>query len=332
MTKIIMPPRFDLISVNSWCIKLDNIELSEECSFDYSSVTFFEPSGMLLCSAKIRQFIKLHPQVSFSDKDFTHHTYAANMGFFQSVYQDYGKSPGEALGNDNYLPISKINVSEVRKKALTDSKHIVDTLQEEARRLSAVLSRNDSILKTVLTYTIRELLRNVVEHSFAQEIWYSGQFWPSKNRVEIAILDEGIGIYNSLKKNNRLCVKSNVDALKASILPGVTSVRSPNPNDEYANSGYGLYLTRRIAVDGGDFVILSNDCMLGSNKLHAEILRPASFQGTLIRIRLNTSSIPSLDEQLSKYISEGEKLAKKIKQNAIVTASQISRLIHDDYN
>lgn len=326
-----MPQRFDLVSIDKWCIKLDSIEMDEECSFDYSSVTFFEPAGMLLCSAKIRQFIELHPNIRFSNTGFHQHTYAANMGFFQSVYQDYGKSPGEAPGNVNYLPISRINVSEVRRRARTDSKHIVDTLEEEAQRLSVVLSRNDSILKTLLTYTIRELLRNVVEHSFAQEIWYAGQFWPTKNRVEIAILDEGIGIYGSLKKNTKLCIKNNEDAVRASILPGITSVRSPDPNDDYANSGYGLYLIRRIAVDAGDFVIISNDCLLGSNKLKPEIIGPASFHGTLIRVRLNTQSIPSLNKQLPIYIYEGERLAKKVRKNAIVTASQISRLISDGY-
>lgn len=330
MTVIYMPPKMDLVNVNRWCIILDSIVPENICTFDYSTVDFFEPSGMLLCSAKIRQFMNKNPNAEYRDAYFTQHTYAANMGFFQCVNQDYGKQPGESPGNSNYLPISMLEVSKVRENAKDMSFHVVDYLETEAKRLSLVLSRSDEKLMKLLTYTLRELLRNVVEHSYAKHIWFAGQYWPTKNRVEIAILDEGIGIYKSLLKNTKLCVGDNDDALKASILPGVSSVRYPNPNDDYANSGYGLYITRRLALDAGDFVILSGNSMLGSNKLNPENMRSASLNGTMIRVRLNTDRIPFLENKLEQYIMEGEKLSKKVRQSTVVTASQISRLLIDD--
>ena len=46
-------------------------------------------------------------------------------------------------------------------------------------------------MQKLMTYLIREILRNIPEHAESHKAWICGQYW-SDNTAEIAILDEGI--------------------------------------------------------------------------------------------------------------------------------------------
>lgn len=73
--------------------------------------------------------------------------------------------------------------------------------------MAAMLCGSDSgAVFDTLTYSVRELMRNVVEHSEAKQFGICAQYWPTKGRVEVAILDRGIGLRESLKNNPHLDV------------------------------------------------------------------------------------------------------------------------------
>lgn len=314
-----------------FCNHLDLLKCSDKYIFDYGNMSFVEPFGMLLAGAKIRQFMKERGSLDYSDRNFKQHTYAANMGFFKSVMQDYGKDPGELPGNHNYIPITKLSVKALRNESRESREHVVDTVERESRRLASVLSKDNKTLQSILTYSIREIIRNAVEHSSAEEIWFSGQYWPTKNRVEVAILDEGIGLRNSLSANPRIKAKSDQDALFLSIEPGVTGKIQTrfDHDDPYANSGFGLFVTSRICMEGGDYSICSGSTALGISS-RKPTLYDTSFQGTAIRMRLVTTRLEELNGIIPRLIKEGEKLAKNNKYASSITASKVSTLLIND--
>jgi anti-sigma regulatory factor (Ser/Thr protein kinase) len=242
--------------------------------------------------------------------------------------QNYGRDPGELPGNKNYIPITRLNVKTLHHESRAGREHVVDTVERESKRLALVLSKGNKTLQTILTYSIREIIRNVVEHSGSNEIWFSAQYWPTKDRVEIAILDEGIGINKSLTSNPRIKVKSEEDALLLSIEPGVTGTRPSiyDLNDPYVNSGFGLFVTSRICLEGGDYSICSGNKALGISS-RKPTLYNTSFGGTAIRMRLITTRLAQLDGIIPRLIKEGEKLAKQNKRATSITASKISSLL-----
>ncbi|PHR26740.1 MAG: hypothetical protein COA36_11390 [Desulfotalea sp.] len=320
----------DLTFFNSidFCNYLDEIEEHEDFVFDFSSLATVEPFGMLLVGAKVRQFMERFPESGYYDINYKHHSYAANMGFFKSMYQDYGH---ELHGSRSYVPITKLEVSKFHSDSRDNREHVVETVEREAGRLSQVLSNGDSELKKTLTYSLREIIRNSVEHSESDHVWLAAQFWPTKNRVEVAILDEGIGIRRSLRKNKKLKIKSQKDALLLSLEPGITR-KTPTRFDEddpYANSGFGLFMTSRICKDGGDFAICSGKRVLALNK-RGNYFFDSSFSGTAIRMRLTVSRMSQLSEMLAKLIKEGERTSRKNKKNTIITASKVSSLLIED--
>lgn len=110
--------------------------------------------------------------------------------------------PGEASGNDNYLPITELDFHTMHRKEI-DKGNLIEMgnlIESESEKLSKILSRNNKELQTLLTYLLREILRNIPEHSNSTKAWICGQYW-TNNTAEIAIIDEGIGIKNSLQKN-----------------------------------------------------------------------------------------------------------------------------------
>ena len=135
---------------------------------------------------------------------------------------------------------------------------------------------------------MREIIRNTVEHSESSEIWFVCQYWSLDNSVEMCILDEGIGIYNSLKKNELLKFSDCLEAIKLSLEPGISSKDiefEALSDNEYGNSGFGLHMTSSICKEFGEFVIGSGDKIvyLKNNSIFpADIL----INGTILRLKL----------------------------------------------
>ena len=91
-----------------------------------------------------------------------------------------------------------------------------DLIERKSDELAAVLAQGNRELQKMFRYLIREAIRNVPEHAGTNEVWICGQYWHNRDKAEIAILDEGIGVYESLKQNriHREYVTNNEEALR----------------------------------------------------------------------------------------------------------------------
>ena len=105
-----VPSDLTFYNTIEFCKYLDEVDEDDKFTFDYKTLATVEPFGMLLVGAKIRQFMERFPDAKYFDSNFKHHSYAANMGFFKSIYQDYG---GTLYGSSNYIPITKIEISKI---------------------------------------------------------------------------------------------------------------------------------------------------------------------------------------------------------------------------
>lgn len=302
--------------------------------FDFSTVEWIEPFSLIYLSSAIQQFVRTKPKGSCAFADFQHLDYCAHMGFFESCGVSFGKKPNEASGNFNYLPIRTINVEKIKQQAVTENKHIGDILSEESRTLASLLTRNlNKELVDTLEFSLREMLRNAIEHSEAKSIKYCAQFWPYKNDVEIAILDEGIGLKTSLQNNPYLSIKDDKDAVKLSLLPGISGkmfkgVKQRN-DDPWQNSGYGLYMTSRICRNGGSFFICSGTqgiLLTDNNKEYIS----TNYRGTALKLKIKVDKIQSVALMLKKIRDDGQKFAKK-HSVANLTPSIASTMLSEDF-
>ena len=237
---------------------LNQIVPEREFRFDFSHMTNFDPLPMLMAGAIIKRYRRQHPNVYFSVGGINTKgkNYAGTMGFFKYISPalGIGKAPGEALGSLNYIPITLISIDALQQAEYEQGNYIAlgDIIEKESGRLARIVDRGQSELNKLLTYLIREILRNTPEHAQTNQMWVCGQYWPSYELAEIAIIDEGIGIYQSIVQNpsHREYIKDNATALQWAIKAGISQSFRPSAKqksrDEWANSGFGLYMVSEI--------------------------------------------------------------------------------------
>jgi len=169
---------------------------------------------------------------------------------------------------------------------------------------------------TVVKYVIGELVRNVLEHSFAEDgAIVAAQYYKRANRVSVGICDTGIGIWRSMWDNWR--PKNDLEALKLALTPGITgTTRREGGTSE--NAGAGLFFIKSIAkISRSYFVIYSGPAeytllkydkrVSGMPRLygnpnrdhHNETNTSAKFQGTLVAVDISLDETPEFNDLLT---------------------------------
>lgn len=297
--------------------ELDALPYQEQYKIDFTALQHMPPFGAILVSSFLRQFIQRRhlehiekglPEASFVADGFQGKSYASHIGFFKSFNLDYGKEPGEARGSQTYLPIKRIKIRNLKFRASHGFTDVGDEIVEESRAIASILTMGqEGDLYQTLVYSFTEIFRNTVEHSSADSIWYSAQCWPTRNLVEIAILDEGVGIYKSLSSNPDLQIQDECHALYLSLMPGISRnvrlngrrVNQLSSETGWSNSGFGLYMTSQISGNNSGFMILSGASAISIVRGTPRPFTTPRVNGTAIRIKLDTSQLTSLETQLA---------------------------------
>jgi hypothetical protein len=178
------------------------------------------------------------------------------------------------------------------------AKILLQTKDEQVPQLSAV------------AWSLRELIRNVFEHSEVSEAFVTAQSWVNGN-VELAIGDCGIGIQKALSKAFDLV--SGTHALSMAILPGITEYQGPETRDKWQNSGYGLYMLSEISKEFGSFQIGSSGAILQVNNEGIKSERSGILVGTTVGIKLRIPSDIYWGNLLERTKNLGEQKSKLIK-------------------
>lgn len=168
----------------------------------------------------------------------------------------------------------------------------------------------------VVKYIIGELVRNVLEHAYAEHgAVVAAQYFKKTNRVSIGICDTGIGIWKSL--HTYWHPKNDIDAIKLALTPGITgTTRKEGGTAE--NAGAGLFFIKSIAkitrnyftIYSGkaEYTLLKHDKRLkGLPKLyadpnrdpHSETGQVQSFQGTLVAVDISLDETPEFNELIT---------------------------------
>lgn len=308
-----MPAEFTDETVLALRKQLEQLGDAAQYTFDFGASRHFGPLGMVLAAAVIRQFRSSKPDSRFTAIGFEVKGYAAHMGFFQAFGLDHGKKPGEASGSSTYIPVTVEPQAEFFKELGRFDGGMHDTLDARALELAQMLCRaKEGPSVETSQYSLREALRNCVEHSECENVSFCAQYWPTMHRVEIAVYDDGVGIAATLATNSSLYVPSDLVALRYALMPGVSKVprtkkRSDNP---WANSGYGLYMLSRLCGEGGRFLIASgaSAIRIQDNKQRSAA---STVRGTALQLVLDTDRLQDIPRKLAVWRDEGFEASKE---------------------
>lgn len=257
------------------------------------------------------------------------------MGFFKFCGIDHGRAAGEAFGSSRYWPITIVRRDSLIERPDDRFKEMPDLVQRHVNNIAFLISRDEtrkSDLFEILSYSIREIFRNVFEHAKTEELYYCAQYWPTKNKVEVCISDGGIGIRAALSENPNFRFSSDKEAIEHALLPGVSGkTHLPRVSENWFNSGYGLYMTNRLARNGGNFLILSGrKAIVMSSK--TKFNYDCSFSGTAIRVTFSANMIGNVEKRLSEFREDATKITSILKGVSKRPPSAMSLLLRRDFS
>lgn len=332
--RIAFPEKTDLATLMSFAKELDYYSQHDRLIIDMPNKVFCGPFAMLLLGAKIRYLKEKCKNLNVIFNNWDSLPYLSHMGFYDMCGFDHGNAIGQAPGNSRYLPITRLRSEDLVEKPTDQYEEMQDLLQRSVDRIALVLAHDpyeNRDLYDVLGYALREVLRNSFEHGETNQVYYCAQYWPTSNKVEFAACDFGVGVRRGLSRNPNFRFDSDKNALECSLLPSVSGrTHEPRRSSNWFNSGYGLYMTNRLARNGGNFVICSgNSAICMTPKTKANYV--TSFPGTILRVNLNVGQIGSVQERLAEFREEGKEIAAKIKGSGNRPPSAMSLLLRRDY-
>ncbi|MDO6515519.1 hypothetical protein [Neptuniibacter sp. 2_MG-2023] len=337
MPLINFPSQCNVQAIFDFCSKIEECANEEKVTIDFSNMGRVEPFTMVYVAKFIRDFNRRNKETRVMCRGHKGKDYAANMGFFRAFGLKHGREPNCVDGNDRFVPFTILRVQTIIDEASAEWEAEQNVIERRSEHLAKILSQEEhGDLNDALTFSIREIMRNVYEHSNSKSLEYCAQYWPYYNKVEIAIVDNGKGLKASLKDNPHIEIESHCDGIQQALMPAISSKNYKgaiiDTEDPWHNSGFGLYMINRICRLGGSFIVCSGDHAIKldvNGKEHIDL--PHLCRGTAVRMVLNTSRLTALSNMLAKFRDEGYEVAKQIKGVGMYKASVASQMLSRDF-
>jgi hemerythrin superfamily protein len=330
-----IPKQLYYADLASWNDQICSTLDGDVIKLDFSETGFLGPFHMIFLLHRLRMLITKRPRSRIQISNFKHLEFAAHMGFFQAFNADFGKKQGQVTGDANFIPITIVNKRDFMLKY--GAREIHENIDSESKKLTTVLTRLGSgNTFDLVQYSMREIIRNIFEHSGTEEFFYCAQYWPQKKRVQLCIADEGMGVAESLKENSHFQSVSDRNALQYALLPGISgnarALSETKRQSNWQNSGYGLYMVSRLCRNSGGFLIISSNHLVNLRKQQKWDRPVSNFKGTLVKLDLDLIDVTSISNRLKLYAEEGKRLSVNIGGAKIIEASTASQMLTRDFD
>lgn len=240
--------------------------------------------------------------VTFENLTAISGSYLDRMGLFEFTDQKSPYTINKKEETGRFIPITIIKNSTEQSKFITD---MIPLLHLPADKTDAI------------KYTVGELLCNVLEHSGSSNgAIVAAQYYKKSNTIRIGICDGGIGIKKSMQRFWADRAKTDIEAIKWALVPGISGTTRKEGGTE-DNAGAGLFFIKSIAQvarnyfmiysGSGIFKLLLHDKRIENPKLHpnpdddrhSERNDAPYFQGTLVAIDLSLENKSEFTHLLS---------------------------------
>lgn len=330
---ISFPESLNIYHLNKWNDLLWSSSAATHLNLDFQAVRFIPPQAILYIAHQLKHFHREFPATRVKVTNADHQPYLTEMGFFECLQSVTVENSVLAPGQ-NRIPIRTIDTRAFHRQSGVTN--VRDSIDSETARLSKVLTRLDSgFAFDTVQYSLREIIRNIFEHSGSSICAYCAQYWPTRNRVQLAIVDEGMGIFPSLTQNPKFKHLTPRQAVQYSLLPGVSGnyvdLQGQTTNSVWRNTGYGLYMTSRLARRRGWFTVISSGHMILLRGKDKQVLSTKNFKGTMISLDFFVDQDASLSSYLRELAEEGKNIAQNIQGAKVIDASAASQMLSRDF-
>jgi anti-sigma regulatory factor (Ser/Thr protein kinase)/anti-anti-sigma regulatory factor len=276
--------------LQTWEWETPRPEPLESLVLDFTAVDFMEPWALAMFTAfalGVRHREKAPVKV-IVDESSPSNRYFVGMGLLEVIESGRSTSKWDAHAHNTGL-------------------HVIRTHDDVTRFYnSAVRLGNGPGADTMdaVMYAMAELGRNVVQHAFSE---FGGiaiaQHFPNSRRVQVAICDQGQGVLSSLSPNYPE-LRSDLEALKFSLLPHVSGAAQSGMYHQSVNAGLGLFFSKEICWRAGGSIWIGSrraligikeEDLSGRNRVYRSI---NLWPGTIVALDIPDDGVPNFDQFL----------------------------------
>lgn len=315
-SKIYVESLDNIEMVISQCQKIYQKKNDENLIIDFSRTRYMTPTAAALFARGLRYIVNLRTIAGLktfvsghlSDKPAVN--YLRFIGFFDFIgIHDVGESVRTSvIRSGRYIPITQFSYLRFQPDPdKPDDLHPADLIEPEAKEISRLFTTDSQPHKS-LQYIICEILRNAYEHSRSDKFFVFGQYWKN-GRMELVILDDGVGILSTLQKKYPYLSNQEEAILKA-MEAGVSGASFEPKLNKYNNSGFGLFVVSELARKHGRILLASKEIAvdIDATSVKKYDIPPA---GTTICLSLNNIWNVDYDKEIDWIIERGKEQASQ---------------------
>lgn len=289
----------------------------EDIHISFKHLRFIEPAGAVLLLTTMDRIRTLEYDYKIDSIDNLSQSaisYGVNMGIFQQL--DLTTAPSYSSGS-TYLAPTKIVLNDLYDELTESNTTVVEYFEQIAEKIvnkALDLANSPMVVNELFVYVVREIIRNIFDHSGTSHYYYALQSYPNLNTVEVVIADVGVGFKATIPfdvEEQWYDDDTDENAIKKSLLPGLSahSNHAYAPED-YKNSGYGLTLVSRIVQKTGGMFSIASGLKSITYTSDSETINDCDVNGTIIRMRIVLDKLS--DISFEELLREAQEEAKSL--------------------
>lgn len=300
-------PAFIMVSKAVDILRLCNALLLEkhnsiEC--DASNLKFVDPFGMCLLASTCHKLSLRNKRVNIQNIPDKIVGYLVRMDLFENCNIPIKDETKRFDRRDALVEVQRIespreidNVSAQLANAIVGSIPGID-YNAPPDEMSGYKPHEKITIP--LRYMFSELLENSLRHGrkngFNQAcVWVASQYYPSKDLIRLAVVDNGCGYLATLDRHPKLISNDHFGAIKTALLPEVSCNPDLDVLDDTVNMGIGLTVVNDLVqTASGMMSIGSGDALLRIENSREEFVRIPNWQGVLISLEIKRELLKDL--------------------------------------
>lgn len=300
------------------CCEIRKNITNPKLSINFKGLSFAKPLCTAFFARELRSITKEREELGLitrirgnRDDNNGPISYLRFIGFFDFIGAQRKGTPirSSVSYNNTYIPITRYRYLQFKPDTEIDPyTKPADLIDIEAKKISCLFTPNSQPNKTV-QYIICEILRNSYEHSKSVDFFVFGQYW-KHGGIELAILDDGIGIQKTLSKKYPELLTQE-DAILKSLEAGASCADFDFKKNKYDNSGFGLYVLSELAKKFGCFAIVSKEKGFLQYANCTYSYDTSQYGGTMVGIRIKDIWARNYETDIDKIIEQGSVLASQ---------------------
>jgi len=278
----------------------------DEIVLDASGLQFIDPLGMATLRSLFEQLAFKSITMHFLSSALT--SYLARMDFFKDL--DIEGVDLSRIGNRHDRGASLFELTKV-----TEHRQAETVASKLAVALSGRLTHSDPNAPVrddtgrnefasycgPIEYALKELLENSLTHARREghgtaAVWVACQFYPRKDLVRLAIVDNGCGFLATLRPHPELFDKTHRGAIEAALRPRISCNRGAMAKVFGSeNQGIGLTTTAKIAeFADGSVLVASGDAMHHTGTKTSTIIGGNIWDGVSVSFQCKRRRLPEV--------------------------------------